>query len=313
MGTGSRSALTSGSVSSASSSSSSGSASRCCCCLTGTSRPPRTRTRPVCLPQATTCSTPARSARPSSPARSSRSPAARPPTASNLRPLPVHSASRRRRLEVLRRGELHRRERGRLQRQARNPGLKALLVLVVPVVLVAPVLSVVLLVLEVGVLRRSLAVAGHHAGVAGTGLDVARAGQLDPEMPLVAVVEQEEELPPGRRVGHPQAASALVPPTGAFGVGDAGVLGGPVPRLAAEEERPQVVVVEVEGAGDGVPQVLEGLATLELDLAPDGRIAGTAEHADAEGIRTSRRAAGSGSRHGRSLQVEGACTALALT
>src|SRR6266508_6646422 len=62
------------------------------------------------------------------------------------------------------------------------------------------------------VLRRGVPVPRHHARVRGAGIDrVAGAHRLDPEAPLVAVVEEEEELlaparPGPRHVAEPDPA-----------------------------------------------------------------------------------------------------------
>src|SRR5207245_2232107 len=72
-----------------------------------------------------------------------------------------------------------------------------------PLIIEAPLL--VLVVLVPFVLRRRLALPLDHARVGGAGLDgPVGAQQLDPELPLVAVVEAEEELllPPCARPGH---------------------------------------------------------------------------------------------------------------
>jgi hypothetical protein len=54
--------------------------------------------------------------------------------------------------------------------------------------------------------------AGHHPRVAGAGLDHAGPDELDPEVPLVPVVEQEQELLPGRGVADPQVIGAALAP-----------------------------------------------------------------------------------------------------
>src|SRR6185436_17051025 len=49
-----------------------------------------------------------------------------------------------------------------------------------------------------------------------------------------------------------------------------GILGRPIPGLAAQEERPEVGIVEVEGLGDRVAEVGQGLVGGDFDIAPDG-------------------------------------------
>src|SRR4029453_4752351 len=82
------------------------------------------------------------------------------------------------------------------------------------------------------------------------------ADQLDAEVPLVAVVEQEQELLAGGGVTDAQAVGCPCWPA-IVRRRRTGVLGGLVPGLAAEEERPQMRVVEAEGQWDGLAQVAE--------------------------------------------------------
>ncbi len=149
----------------------------------------------------------------------------------------------------------------------------------------------VALVVQIGVLGWGRAVARHHARVPGTRLQgVAGAHELDPEVPLVAEVEQEEELLAGRDLTDAETLRpfrALAAERVRLGV--QGVLGRRIPRLATQEEGLQVRIVEGERLGDRLAQVGEGLGAGELDLAPDLRRVGwgapTAEDADAEGVR----------------------------
>ncbi|HTF59552.1 MAG TPA: hypothetical protein VK713_06540, partial [Actinomycetes bacterium] len=127
-------------------------------------------------------------------------------------------------------------------------------------------------VLDRRVLGWGLAMAGYHLRVPNTG--VGRRGgadQPDAEVPLVAVVEQEQELLASGDVSDAQSVGCPRPAAAAGGVRRrrAGVLGGLVPGLAAEEERPQMRVVEAEGQWDGLAQVAERLVAGELKLTPD--------------------------------------------
>jgi hypothetical protein len=110
---------------------------------------------------------------------------------------------------------------------------------------------------------------GDEPGVARAGPGwLAGAGELDAEVPLIAVVEQEQELLAGGGLGDGQVAGGLLGiPEGI--VGYQGVLAGAIPGLAAEEERPQVRVVEPKGEGDGVAEVGQGLVGGQFQLAPD--------------------------------------------
>ena len=157
-----------------------------------------------------------------------------------------------------------------------------------PLALLDGLLVPVVLVVEVRILRRRLALAGDHSGIADARFDVAGSDELDPEVPFVAVVEQEQELPPGGRLAHPQAVGvALALLREQPRLGRARVLAGTVPRLAAEKERPEVVVVEPERRRDEPAEIRQGLVGPQLDLAPDLRRVGrgieAAQDADAEG------------------------------
>jgi hypothetical protein len=96
---------------------------------------------------------------------------------------------------------------------------------------------------------------------------------------------------PCRRGRHGCAAGRLPAPGGCrwrVRRRRAGVLGGLVPGLAAEEERPQMRVVEAEGQWDGLAQVAERLVAGELELTPDLPAIGwrveAAEDADVERV-----------------------------
>jgi hypothetical protein len=144
-----------------------------------------------------------------------------------------------------------------------------------PLALLDGLLVPVVLIVEVRILRRRLAMAGDYSGVAGAEFDVAGSDEFDPEVPLVSVVEQEQELPPGGRLAHsPVIGVALALLHQQPRLGRARVLAGTVPRLAAEEERPQVVVVEPERRRDEPAEIREGLVGAQLDLAPDLRRVG---------------------------------------
>jgi hypothetical protein len=91
----------------------------------------------------------------------------------------------------------------------------------------------VVIVVHVRILGRRLPLAGHHWGIAGPGLDHAGPEELDPEVPLVHVVEQEAELSLGRRVANPQAIGAALVPANGW-VGQACVLAGPIPIQARD-------------------------------------------------------------------------------
>jgi hypothetical protein len=71
-------------------------------------------------------------------------------------------------------------------------------------------------------------------------------------------------------------------------VGDQPVFRFLVPRFAAQKERPEVGIVEVEGERDRLAQVGQRLVGRHLDLPPDllgvGRGIEAAEDADAEGV-----------------------------
>jgi hypothetical protein len=145
-----------------------------------------------------------------------------------------------------------------------------------------------LLVVDFWVLCWGVAVGGDESGVARACPGwLAGADELDAEVPLVAVVEQEQEFLVGRSLGDRQVAGSLLGVTEGI-VGQQGVLAGAIPRLAAEEERPQVRVVEPEGEGDGVAEVGQGLVGGQFQLPPDppGARRGieATEDADAEGV-----------------------------
>src|SRR5215217_5333160 len=69
------------------------------------------------------------------------------------------------------------------------------------------------------------------------------------------------------------------PAAGGVGRRRTGVLGRVVPGLSAEEERPEVRVIEAEGEWDGLAQVAERLLAGELELAPDLPAIGWGVHA----------------------------------
>jgi hypothetical protein len=98
-------------------------------------------------------------------------------------------------------------------------------------------------------------------------------GAFDPEVPSVAVVEQEPEPLARRRVADWKTAGQPRPSASAakrqLVRRDAGVLARPVPRLAAEEERPQMVAVELERGRDHLAEVIERLVAAQLDIPPD--------------------------------------------
>ena len=135
------------------------------------------------------------------------------------------------------------------------------------------------LLLDLRVLGWGLATAGHHPRILGVGLRRrAGADQPDAEVPLIAVVEQEQEFLAGGGVTDVQPVSCPSPPA-IIRRRRPGILSRAVPRLAAEEERPQVRVVEAEGERDRLAQVAERLAASQLELAPDLPAIGWGVHA----------------------------------
>src|SRR4029453_7606620 len=128
------------------------------------------------------------------------------------------------------------------------------------------------------------------------------ADQPDAEVPLVAVVEQEQELLAGGDVTDAQPVSCPFRPP-IVRRRRAGVLGRVVPGLAAEEERPQMRVVEAEGERDGLAQVAERVFAGELELTPDlpaigwGVYAAEDAYAERVGSRGDRRSGGGHLQH----------------
>jgi hypothetical protein len=120
-------------------------------------------------------------------------------------------------------------------------------------------------------LRRRRADLLHHARVDGLRLLLAQPDQRDLELPLIAVVEEEEHRlahlgKGGADLGAPDALHAWI---GLAQVGEQLVaLVGVViaaGELAVEAEG--VVEIEAEGVDDGRGEVLEGLAARQLDVA----------------------------------------------
>src|SRR5215213_9500558 len=126
---------------------------------------------------------------------------------------------------------------------------------------------------ELGILRRGFSVARSHPGVLSAGgHGLAGPHQLHAEVPLVAEVEQEEELLLARRARQRHLTDAS--PARGAGPGAIkdirgavqGILGGAVPWLATQEKRPEVRVIEAEREGDRFPEGSQRLIRRDLDL-----------------------------------------------
>jgi|GEM_PF-6012921 len=120
-----------------------------------------------------------------------------------------------------------------------------------------------------------VAVGGDDSGIARAWPGwLAGADELDAEVPLVAVVEQEQEqeLLVGGSLGDGQVLGGVVLGVTEGIIGQQSVFTGAIPGLAAQEERPQVRVVEPKGEGDGVAEVGQGVGASYSVTSCDLRI-----------------------------------------
>lgn len=115
---------------------------------------------------------------------------------------------------------------------------------------------------------------GREAWVLRAGLDPRTdAAELDAEVPLVSVIEQKEELLLAGDAGQghivdldPPGRARVRPSTRAL----ERVLARAVPGSPTQEERPEMGIIEVEGQGNRVAKIGQGLVGSDLDLSPHG-------------------------------------------